>query len=140
MILALLAALATPAPQCPSIEVTIDKGDMPATFGATLIEQSTANFAKAYAEACAKGLLKAKLLIPADSKAPGRIFLLNAPEANVASIYTAKNGQTLLEYHFVTPDGQTYVPAADEIEEAIYCAVVGATQAEQEESGRCLPD
>jgi hypothetical protein len=32
------------------------------------------------------------------------------------------------------------VPSAAEIEEAIFCAVHGASEKEQEESGRCLPD
>ena len=140
MFAAFLAAIAASSAQCPPIQLTIDKGDMPASFGTLLIQQTMANFTTAYARACEKGLLKGKALLPAESRNPGRIFLLNAPNANIASFYTADNGQTLLEYHFVSEDAQTYVPPADEIEEAIYCAVVGATEAEEEESGRCLPD
>jgi hypothetical protein len=140
MILAFIAALAASPPQCASVEVVVDRGDMPTNYGVELTRQTTANFAAAYAQACRKGLLKDKALVPPESKNPGRVFLFNSPNANVASIYTADNGQTLLEYHFVSEDGQKYIPGAEELEEAIYCAVVGATEVEQEESGRCLPD
>lgn len=137
MLLAFLAALATP-PQCPAVELSVDKGGMPASFGPALLKQVKAGFSQAYAKACAKGILKSESLLPEEAR--GRLYLLNAPEANVASIYTADNGRILLEYYFVTTDGKTHVPPAEELEEAIYCAVVGATEAEQEESGRCLPD
>lgn len=138
MLLALLLALATPPPQCPSVELSVGKGGMAARFGPALLKQVKASFSQAYAKACAKGILKSESLLPKEAR--GRLYLLNAPEANVASIYTADNGQTLLEYYFVTADGKTHVPPAEELEEAIYCRVVGATEAEQEESGRCLPD
>jgi hypothetical protein len=46
----------------------------------------------------------------------------------------------VLEYPFLTTDGKTQVPTSNELEEAIYCAVVGATPEEQESSGRCLVD
>lgn len=137
MLLALLLAIATPPPQCPPVELVVDKG-MPASFGPALLKQVKASFSQAYAKACAKGILKSESLLPDEAR--GRLYLLNAPEANVASIYTADNGQILLEYYFVTTDGKTHVPPAEELEEAIYCRVVGATEAEQEESGRCLPD
>ena len=140
LLLAFLAALAASPPQCAPVDVTVDQGDMPASVGADLIRQTSANFTQAYAQACAKGLLKNKPVVPRDSKFPGRIFLLNAPNANVASIYTAENGQTLLEFHFLTEGGEKFVPSAEELEEAIYCAVVGATEEEQETTGRCLPD
>jgi hypothetical protein len=140
MLLALLAALATSPLQCAPVEVSAEGAEIPATFGADSVKQVQAMFAQAYKKACAGGFLKDKPLVPADSRTPGRIFLLNAPEANVLSIYTAQDGRTLLEYYFVTPDGATHVPPADEMDEAIYCAAIGATEAEQEESGRCLPD
>jgi len=136
MLFTFLAALAASAPQCPPVEVTVDKADMPASFGAEPVKQASANFAEAYAQACAEGLLKSKPLVAFGQT---RLFLFNAPEANIAVIYD-REGRTVLEYPFVTPDGAVNVPAAEELHEAIYCALVGATQAEQEESGRCLPD
>jgi hypothetical protein len=45
-----------------------------------------------------------------------------------------------LEHPFVASDGSVNVPSAVDIEEAIYCAVRGATEQEQQESGRCLVD
>jgi len=98
----------------------------------TSFKSTSANFAKAYAKACASGLLK-----PGDF--PGRVVLHNAPEANVASIYINR-GRTILEYHFIIPDGRRNVPDVAELHEAIYCTVKGATPQEEEESGRCLPD
>ena len=95
-------------------------------------KSTSANFARAYTKACADGLLKSDRL-------PSRLVLRNAPEANVASIYPS-NGRTVLEYYFVTADGRRHVPDVDELREAIFCNLRGATQAEQEESGRCLPD
>jgi hypothetical protein len=46
----------------------------------------------------------------------------------------------VLEYPFLTADGVTHTPSAAELGEAIFCAVQGASQQEEEESGRCLPD
>ena len=72
----------------------------------------------------------------------GKLFLINAPEANVASIYLSDvdGSRMVLEYPFLTTDGKSQVPTAGELEEAIYCAVRGATPEEQEASGRCLVD
>ena len=136
MVIALLAALAAAPAQCPVPALSIDTQD--AAFvrayaeGSENLARFNASFAAGHANACAKGLLKDKPL-PA-------LVLLNAPNANIASIYEGEGGRTLLEYPFVTEDGQAHVPPAEEIEEAIYCALAGATEAEQEESGRCLPD
>jgi len=139
MLIALLLALATPTPQCAPVEVTVHRADMPASFDAGRVKQVSANFAAAYAKACAEGLLKKEPLVTVTGANATRLFLFNAPEANIASIYPRED-RMVLEYHFVTPDGATNVPGAEELHEAIYCAQVGATEAEQEESGRCLPD
>ena len=136
MLLALLAALAASPAQCAPVEVAVEAADMPISFGADSTGKASANFAEAYASACAEGLLKQKPLLADGQK---RLFLFNAPEANIAVIYE-REGRTVLEYPFVTPDGAVNVPVSEELHEAIYCAVVGATEAEQEESGRCLPD
>ena len=101
------------------------------------------NFVAAYGAACSKGLFRNRRLIQPGSVPPGTLFLKNAPEANVASIYNEggegeRPGRMVLEYPFVTADGQINVPTAEELEEAIFCAVVGVTS--EEDEGRCLPD
>ena len=98
------------------------------------MRKTSANFAQAYARACAEGLLKAKPLTPS-----GRLVLVNAPDANMGSIYPS-GGRTMFEYWFLTHDGRTHLPSAGQIHEAIYCATIGASAKEQEDSGRCLPD
>jgi hypothetical protein len=107
-----------------------------------LMDETKANFAAAYGKACTKGVLKAGPLIDPNSAELDRLFLINAPEANVASIYMSEvdGSRMVLEYPFLTTDGKSRVPSADELEEAIYCAVVGATPEEQESSGRCQVD
>ena len=106
------------------------------------MEETKAHFADAYEIACAKGLLKDKPLIDAKAADQGKLFLINAPDANVASIYLSEvdANKMLLEYPFLTTDGKTQVPSTEELEEAIYCAVHGASQQEQESSGRCMVD
>lgn len=136
MIAMLVLALAAASPaQCTTPRLLADDGDSAFSrqfeAGSPKLAQVKSNFTAAYASACAKGLLKSDL--PA-------ITLLNAPNANIASIYSDGRHRRVLEYPFVTEDGRSNVPTAEEIEEAIYCAVHGATEAEQEESGRCLPD
>ena len=135
------APAATAKPQCPPVKLSAE--GRTTTFIARFANNSdgfrktSANFAKAYAKACADGLLKTPL-IDAKAKDRTRLFLLNAPEANVASIYLNK-GRMLLEYPFVT-GGTVNVPSVDDLHEAIFCTVHGASEKEQEESGRCLPD
>jgi hypothetical protein len=99
------------------------------------------NFAAAYRQACAQGLLRGRAL------ERDRLFLRNAPDANVASIYLdgeegapAAGRRMVLEYPFLTADGVTHVPGTEELAEAIFCHVRGASAQEAEESGRCLPD
>ena len=132
--------LATPAhaatARCAPVSLGMSGG--PRSFATAFSPKSkafkstSANFAKAYAKACVGGLLK-----PRDI--PSHLVLHNGPEANVASIYRS-GGRTVLEYYFVTGDGRRHVPDVEELHEAIYCAVKGATPQEEEESGRCLPD
>jgi hypothetical protein len=107
-----------------------------------LMDETGANFAAAYKRACDKGLLAGKVLIDPKAADQGKLFLINAPEANAASIYLSDvdGNRMVLEYPFLTTDGKSQVPSADELEEAIYCAVVGATPEEQESTGRCLVD
>ena len=139
MLLAYIAILAATPAQCPPVKLSAEGGAK--TFITRFANNSdgfrrtSANFAKAYAKACAEGLFKTKPLVSVKDK---RLYLSNAPNANVASIYASKR-RMLIEYPFIA-GGKTNVPTADELHEAIYCAVHGASAKEQEESGRCLPD
>ena len=137
------APLSAAAPRCAPVGLALAGGPKPFTAKysakSPAFVQTSANFAKAYAKACAEGLLKARPLIPVNGANAGKLFLVNAPEANVASIYPG-NGRMVLEYWFVDRKGKAHAPAVNELHEAIYCAVHGASAKEQEESGRCLPD
>ena len=123
---ALWCAPAAACPEPPRVEVVADPA-----FGA--VEAVRANFAAAYAAACADGLIGERGL-------GASLVLRNAPAANVALIFAAEGeGQLVLEYPFLA-DGKSQVPSAAEIKEAIFCHLRGATAREQEEEGRCLPD
>jgi hypothetical protein len=105
------------------------------------------HFHQAYAQACEAGWLAQAPLVDPASAHPGALMLANAPEANVATIYLdaredvpADAHDTLLEYPFVDAGKNARVPSVDELREAIHCRTVGATEAEGESSGRCLPD
>lgn len=136
------AIVEQPAGKCAPPELAMENGAQPFGQGSALLGEINANFAAAFERACAKGLLNEKPLIDAKATNQRQLFLINAPEANVASIYLSEvdANQMVLEYPFLTSDGRTQVPSADELEEAIYCEVVGATPEEQEASGRCLAD
>ena len=122
------------APTCAPVTLAIAEKGMPAAFRGKPFRVTSANFARAYTKACAEGLLKIKSL----SNAP-IIYVINAPDSNEVGIYRSGK-RTVLEYYFVDHDGKVNVPSADDLHEAIYCSVHGASEKEQEESGRCLPD
>jgi hypothetical protein len=136
-------ASSAPPAKCAPVSLALAGGPKPFTAKysakSPAFFQTSANFAKAYAKACAEGLLRKSPLIDAKAKDKAHLILLNAPEANVASIYL-HGGRMLLEYPFVTDFGKANVPSANDLHEAIYCSVHGASAKEQEESGRCLPD
>jgi hypothetical protein len=137
-----VVATKQPANRCaPPILAMVD-GVQPIGQGSALLDETKANFATAYESACAKQWLNDKPLIDPQATDQKQLFLVNAPEANVASIYLSNvdGRRMVLEYPFLTTDGKSQVPTADELEEAIYCAVRGATPEEQEASGRCLVD
>ena len=101
------------------------------------------NFRKAFDEACAENMFAKEPLIDPQAVDKSTLFVMNAPEANVTSIYfgpSAAPPAMLLESPFKTPDGALHLPSVEDLHEAMYCAMVGATEKEQEESGRCLPD
>ena len=138
------------SPACapvPDLALSQDFADPRDAYGedSLTFRQLEANFAAAYRKACAEGLLAQAPLVPAGVPHPGTLFLVGAPQANVASIYREgeaqdRPGDMALEYAFIAPDGQLQVPGEDELHEAIYCAAHGASEAEQQASGRCLPD
>ena len=102
-----------------------------------------ASFAAAYGHACDEKWLAHAPLVPPGVPHPGQLTVINAPNANVASIYRGGDdgkGDMLLEYHFAGSDGSQSLPTADDLQEAIYCAVHAASEAEQDDSGRCLAD
>ncbi len=146
--LALAMAAAGPAAcPAPAVELAEPKGAFAARFasGSDARRKTESAARAAFKAACAKGLLRGDTIPKLSGVSAKRLFLENWPDANVAIIeadqLTGGTGWRLvLGYPFVASDGSVNVPSADEIEEAIYCAVRGATEQEQEESGRCLPD
>ena len=136
---ALANSIEKSAERCAAPSLVLADGSQ---LDSALQNETKANFAKAYESACDKGLFKAGALIEVGAADQGRLFLVNAPEANVASIYLSEvdGNRMVLEYPFLTTDGKSQVPSAAELEDAIYCAVVGATPEEQESTGRCLVD
>lgn len=141
MLLASLLALAAPgsAATCPlpKLDFSVSKLDLAAQA------QFTENFRAAYGRACAEGLMADEPFIDPGSHDRSLLYVMNASEANVTSIYfgpSAAPPAMLMESPLVTPDGAVNLPTADDLHEAIYCWMVGATEAEEVESGRCLPD
>ena len=132
-------AVEQPTAQCTPPALALADGT---ALRSSLLAETKANFATAFQRACSTGLLRGKPLIDPEATDRERLFLINAPEANVASIYLSEvdGNRMVLEYPFLTTDGKSQVPSAEELEEALYCAVVGATPEEQEKSGRCLVD
>lgn len=100
----------------------------------------TENFRIALDKACSEGLLEGDPLIDERAHVKDTIFVMNAPEANVTSLYfgsSAAPPAMLLESPFGDPP---QIPSVEDLHEAIYCWTKGATEEEQETSGRCLPD
>ena len=103
-------------------------------LGSPVFRATVRNLERAWQRSCANGVVRGV-------RWP-RLYLRNAPDANVASMYRDPDARSrlVLEYPFVTPDGSANAPTTDELTEAIYCHVRGATPQEQEASGRCMPD
>jgi len=136
------AASGTCAP-APTLALAPDFTDPRFAAGSAPYRQTEEHFAAAYLAACASGVLRGHALIGPNAAHPGRLLLKNAPDANVASIYRDRDDRAadvVLEHHFLASDGSINVPSEEELGEAIYCAVHGATAQEKEETGRCLPD
>jgi hypothetical protein len=100
----------------------------------------TDNFRVALDKACSEGLLGGDPIVDERAYVRDTIFVLNAPEANVTSLYfgpSAAPPAMLLESPFGDPP---QVPSVEDLHEAIYCWTKGATEEEQDTTGRCLPD
>lgn len=141
---AVAKAACAPAPK---LALSRDFADPHGAFGADSepFKQLEANFAAAYKKSCDAGVLAKQPLVPPTVPHSGMLFVHNAPEANDVAIYLEPNegdrrSDILLEYYFVTADGRTHVPSAADLQEAIYCDTVGASEQEKDESGRCLVD
>lgn len=130
----------------PALSAPAGGGDFARRFGGntTAFKGVSNNLAAAFRSACAAGLIERGGPLGFGGESAVQVALKNAPEANIASVYVERlansNRELVLEYAFITPDGSVNVPTSDEIGEAIFCAVKGAGEKEQEESGRCLPD
>lgn len=144
---AVAEATAPSCPPAPALAKGPDFADPHNLFGkgAKAFTELETNFATAYASACSGGYFAKQPLIPPGTPHGDTLFLHNAPDANDVAIYLEPNegdrrSDMLLEYYFITSDGEAHVPGADALKEAIYCETVGATGQEQEDSGRCLVD
>lgn len=128
----------------PSLVMSADFEDPRSLWGAQSerFRNLQSNWAAAYRRACDQGLFRPRPLIRQNEGPADRLFLVNAPEANIAAIYydEGRDRRTILEYYFIAGDGRAYVPDSDDLFEAIYCHVHGASEQEQETSGRCLAD
>ena len=146
------AAKAEPASACASAPRLVPGDGFSGARGAFAagsapFRRLEANFAAAYRASCTPNLLQHHALIEAGAAQPDRLFVKNAPDANIVSIYLdgeegapASRRHMAHEYHFLTADGATHVPTESDLREAIFCAVQGASRQEEDESGRCLPD
>jgi len=100
----------------------------------------TANFTTAFDRACKDGLFAEGPLVDARAADPNTLFVMDAPEANVVSVYFNIESNPPMMF-LEAPFGQsTDVPSADDIHEALYCKFHGATEEEMEKTGRCLVD
>jgi hypothetical protein len=131
----------------PRLDLSDDFADPSEAFArdSAVWRQTAERFDAAYRRACASGIMRGGPLIEPGASHPDRLFLKNAPEANIASIYReggegGEPGDMILEYPFLTAGNATHAPTGEELEEAIFCSVHGASDKEAEESGRCLPD
>jgi len=145
-------AAAAPASDCaPEPKLALARGfaDPRKAFApdAPAFRQTQAHFDAAWRKACASGVLRGHPLMDPKAAQPDTLFLKNAPDANDAAFYRdgddngpAADRVMVLEYFFLTADGAIHVPSADDLGEAIFCAAQGASEKEQEETGRCLVD
>lgn len=100
----------------------------------------TENLRAAFDRACREGLFEERPLVDPRSYDRSLLYVINAPAANVTSIYfgpSAAPPAMLLESPFGSP---AQIPSIAELHEAIYCEMRGPRPEEREREGRCLPD
>ena len=148
-LIAVLATAAEPAaPRCapPVVLLTGDDKAFAVRFavGTPRRRMMEDNVRAAFKSACKYGLLRGSNIPKLNGVSTRRLFLENQPDANIAMLEADRrrdgSWRLVLGYPFVAADRSVNVPTPTEIQEAIYCAVRGATQQEQAQSGRCLPD
>lgn len=100
-----------------------------------------ASFKRAYDHACASGhFVSGSNLANAPS-----VILRNASDSSALALYPAEFDDApsqpliFLEYHYHR-NGTIHIPGDAEMEEAIYCYAVAATNGERASMGRCMPD
>ena len=152
MVVALLFAAAfmaaEPQQRCtvPIVMLTGDDKAFTARFWYQTPRRRTVeeNVRAAFKSACRHHLLTGSTIPKLDGVSTRRLFLENQPNANVAMLEADQrpdgSWRLILGYPFVAADRSVHVPSATEIQEAIYCAVHGASAQEQARTGRCLPD
>ena len=138
-----MPAGAPPLPKA-AAQLSCDMPKLDFRAAETLTEKDRAkfagNFRVALDKACTEGLLEGDPIVDERAYVKDTIFVMNAPEANVTSLYfgpSAAPPAMLLESPFGDPP---QIPSVEDLHEAIYCWTKGATEEEQETSGRCLPD
>ncbi len=139
---------AEPQQRCsaPIVMLTGDDKAFAVRFAAgTPRRRTTENAVRAaFKSACRHQLLTGSTIPKMNGVSTRRLFLENQPNANVAMLEADQrpdgSWRLVLGYPFVGADRSVNVPSATEIQEAIYCAVRGASAQERARSGRCLPD
>ena len=130
----------------PAVVAPVAAGQFQDRFGGGTaeFEKLARNVAEGFRVACAKGLIDSGSLLGVPRRSAKQLAIQNLPDGNVAMFEADQvadgSWRLLLSYPFVGSDGSVNVPTAAEVTEAIHCAVRGASEQEQEESGRCLAD
>ena len=138
-----MPAGAPPLPKAPPQQkCTMPRLDFSSVEGLSPKDQArfTDNFRVAFDKACSEKLIADGSLTDERSYDRSVIHVVGANEANITSIYFAPSGApptTMMEVPF---GDQRQIPSAEELHETIYCWEKGATEEEQETTGRCLPD
>jgi hypothetical protein len=148
MLIAFAALLAAAPDRClpPTVMLSGNDKELTVRFWAGTPRRRTLeeNVRAAFKSACRHHLLTGSTILRMNGVSTRRLFLENQPNANAAMLEADQrpdgSWRLVLAYPFVGADRSMNVPSATEIQEAIYCAVRGASAQEQARSGRCLPD
>ena len=147
LLFAALATAANPVPaRCspPTVILADNDKNFVVRFwaGTPRRRQVEDNVRAAFKSACKWRLLEGATIPKLSDVSSRRLFLENQPNANAALLEAARrpdgSWRLVLSYPFVAADGSMHVPSATEIQEAIRCAVRGASRQGQEAGGACL--